>query len=291
MFAIVSTLLKSVLFAAFVVPYAVASLIHQCAPMVSTDLMSSIVTQESEHDGRMWPWAIRDNTADASYYPPYETCNTDTTLQFRMQYCALDIATYLAAQHHVIDIGYAGIDSVHYLRAGMDLAHIRAAIARYMNPCFNLSVGQAVLQDDYRRALLAGYAPGVPAASVALFWYNGAGRSSWDYAQEVIARARTFAVALPMPDEPWPSGAAVVPVALPAGGMAAGQNMGYTGYRPLPSYPRPVQRLQTSSARPAYSSGYEAAVRALHARQMRERLQTNAQIRANLNRLAHPSGT
>lgn len=228
------------------------------------------------------PWAIRDDTTGRGYYPasPYGKDG------------AIVIASLLAAKGHTIDLGYAGIDSIHFIHKGMSFQEIENAVSDVFDPsnngCGNFTRGERVLQGKYVVAL-GHYAPGIAALTMALYWYNGAGPHSAKYAQEVIARARSFAISIPMPDEPWPAQAAQVPVVLTAGAPADTQNIEYAGYRSLPSSARSVQPRtlpeHPTAARSAVDASYQTALRALRARQQRERLAAAAQIRARLNHL------
>jgi hypothetical protein len=209
--------------APFVVPLALAMEIHRCSPGISPDIMASIVEQESS---RKW-LAIRDDTANTSAYPPdlpsaYALAQADV-----LDGAKFDSHGRLAQLGHTIDVGLAGIDSVHFIHLGMTRWQIARTLVQEFDPCRNLAQGQAVLQSDYVRAVRSGRPSGIQALSYALYLYNGAGRTSWGYARNVIVRAMTYRVAnplpwygagpslaaLPMPDRPWPTDAAFVPVA------------------------------------------------------------------------------
>ncbi|MHB8461123.1 MAG: transglycosylase SLT domain-containing protein [Vulcanimicrobiaceae bacterium] len=168
--------------------------LHQCAPSVSPRLMASIIQQESSWS----PYAIRDDTTGKAYYP-------------RDRAIAARLASTLYAQGHTIDVGYAGIDSIHF--GGP--ANAQPAIDRALTPCANVAWGVTILRADYE---------GSRQTDLTLRWldalrnYNGAGPSSADYARVVFQRALSTALptiatlALAAPDHPWPAGASFVPV-------------------------------------------------------------------------------
>ena len=171
--------------------------ISSCAPDLQripvrdpVALMASVIEQESS-----WrPYAIHDDTTGRRSY--------DSTPA-----AALVRARALLAEHHVIDVGYAGIDSVHYSDPTRDL-----------EPCANVNDGARILANDIAR--FASYETPPEALIDGLRAYNGSGPSTKVYAREVLIRALATRstlspeplVALALPDHPWPANAGVLPI-------------------------------------------------------------------------------
>lgn len=109
-------------------PFALAYLIHTCAPTVHPQTLAAIVQVESGG----WPWAIHDNTAGRSDDPPTYGH-------------AVAIANALIAQGHNVDLGLAQVNSG-------NLAALGLTPAQALAPCANLAAGARILEGDYSRA-------------------------------------------------------------------------------------------------------------------------------------------
>lgn len=144
---------------------ALASLIERCAPSVAPTTMAAIVQVESGGN----PFAIDDDTARRSYYPPDRTA-------------AETLAMRLIGSGHLIDVGIAQVDS-------MNFAHLGVNVHTAFDACTNLRAGSAILAADYDAAKRR-YGGGQVALRRAIGMYNtgrldgGAG-----YVRNVLAAA------------------------------------------------------------------------------------------------------
>jgi type IV secretion system protein VirB1 len=108
-----------------IVPLAMVATLSTCAPSVGRVTMSSLVQYESG-----WrPWALYDNTARRQYLPSTKGE-------------AVAIASTLIARGHLVDIGYAQIDSGNLPGYGLSVDQV-------LNPCTNLATGADILNNAY----------------------------------------------------------------------------------------------------------------------------------------------
>jgi len=149
-----------------IVPFALAHLIATCAPRVGPVTMNAIVVYES--GGRRY--AIGDNTARRSYFPPDAPSAEARALN-------------LLRAGHNIDAGYAQVNSANFARLGLDARSV-------FEPCTNVAAGARILRDAYARAART-YGPGQVALVHALSAYNTGGYwAGLGYARDVYATAR-----------------------------------------------------------------------------------------------------
>jgi len=135
--------------------------------------MSALVAYESRGN----PFAIDDDTARRVYFPP----NRAT---------AEAIAARLLAAGHVIDVGYAQLNSRNFASFGLD---IHAAF----DPCRNVSAGGTLLLSAYAAAIKR-FGANPPPLAYALSAYNSGDQlRALGYARGVFATARQLRRAQP----------------------------------------------------------------------------------------------
>jgi type IV secretion system protein VirB1 len=153
-------------------PAALAALLSSCAPSVSSDTMSAIISVESGGN----PYAVGDNTDRRSYSP-------------RTYAEGLALAQSLLARGHNIDLGLAQVNSSNFLA-------YRVTAASVLFPCQNLIVASAILAGAYSTSSAVFHSPET-ALRGALGAYNtGSVYSGAAYVSRVVSAAAVPSIAI-----------------------------------------------------------------------------------------------
>jgi type IV secretion system protein VirB1 len=151
-----------------IVSYALAQLLHGCAPRVAPATIAAIVLYESRGN----PYAIDDDTERKSYFP-------------RTAAAASALAASLLRRGHNIDVGLAQVNVSNFAAYGLTATSA-------FDECKNLRAGAAILVDRYRSAVRR-----YPLARLALLhalcaYNSGSERGDAGYAHGVLAMAQSL---------------------------------------------------------------------------------------------------
>ncbi|MDD2462820.1 MAG: lytic transglycosylase domain-containing protein [Desulfobulbus sp.] len=105
----------------------ITSLCSQCGPTVDPSTTQAIIQVESGGN----PYAIGDNTLKKSFAP-------------KSKEAAVQLAAYLLAQGHNLDLGLMQVNSCH-------LKTMKFTLVEIFDPCRNIAIGTTILSDFYRR--------------------------------------------------------------------------------------------------------------------------------------------
>ena len=157
-----------------IVSYALAQLLHSCAPRVAPATIAAVVLYESRGN----PYAIDDDTERRSYFP-------------RNAAAASSLANRLLRRGHNIDVGLAQVNVSNFAAYGL-------TAATAFDACENLRAGSAILIDRYKAAVHH-----YPVARLALLhalcaYNSGSERGDAAYARGVVAMAQALIWAGPV---------------------------------------------------------------------------------------------
>jgi type IV secretion system protein VirB1 len=140
------------------------TLILACTPLLPLDTVAAVIQAES--DGN--PLAINVNAEDLTLPEPENA------------QAAAAMARELIEQGINLDLGLMQINTENLLPLNLTAEDV-------FDPCKNIQAGTALLQENYRRAIEAGYSPGRAAFNAALSAYN-TGKFQGKAGQRYVAR-------------------------------------------------------------------------------------------------------